>query len=73
MYEYGGVGERDRRESRCCKHRGVMNTQVVNRSILGVIPDSNKGSNFISSVDNKLVSCCNISGIYVTLIFISTY
>lgn len=50
-----------------------MNTQVVNRNILEVIPDSNKDSNFISSVDNKLVSQCNISGAYVILIFISTY
>lgn len=35
--------------------------------------DSNKGSNFISSVDNKLVSHCNISGVQVMLISISTY
>lgn len=51
----------------------LMNTQVVNRNILEVIPDSNKGSNLISSVDNKLVSHCNKSGAYVLLIFISTY
>lgn len=50
-----------------------MNTQVANRNILELIPDSNKGSYFISSLDNKLVSHCSISGIYVILIFISTY
>lgn len=50
-----------------------MNAQVVNRNILEVVPDSNKGSNLISSVANKLFSHCSKSGAYVILIFISTY
>lgn len=50
-----------------------MNAQVVNRNILEAILDSNKDSNLISSVDNKLVSHCNKSGAYAILIFISTY
>lgn len=69
----GGEREREGRETRCCKYRLLMNTQVVNRNISEVIPDSNKGSNLISSVDNKLVSHCNKSVAYVVLIFISTY
>lgn len=74
MYKWEGRGEGGgERETRCCKYRMLMNTQVVNRNILEVIPDSNKGSNLISSVDNKLVSHCNKSGAYVILIFISTY
>lgn len=62
MYKCGGVGQRDGRESRCCKYRVLMNTQVVNRNILEVISDSNKGRNLISSVDNKLISHYNVSG-----------
>lgn len=73
MYKGGRGGRGGERETRCCKYRVLMNTQVVNRNILEVIPDSNKGSNLISSVDNKLVSHCNKIGAYVILIFISTY
>lgn len=43
-----------------------MNTQVVNRNILEVILDSNKG-NLISSVDNKLISHYNASGTYINI------
>lgn len=43
-----------------------MNTQVVNRNIVEVILDSNKG-NLISSVDNKLISHYNASGTYINI------
>lgn len=66
------MGRRER-EARWCKYRVLMNAQVVNRNILEAISDSNKDSNLISSVDNKLVSHCNKSGAYAILIFISTY